>query len=43
MHYQAGNIDPTDNMFTYTQTELRKMLMLYGHWGPWEGIEAEGL
>ncbi|MEE8615530.1 MAG: hypothetical protein V3T11_10010 [Roseateles sp.] len=43
LYYQAGNIDPTDNMFTYTQTELRKMLMLYGHWGPWEGIEAEGL
>lgn len=41
LFYRAGKIDPTEELFTYTREELRRMLVQYRHWGPWEGIEGE--
>jgi len=38
-YYGLGNIDP-EECFTYTFEEMKKHLIEYGHYGPWEGPEA---
>ena len=39
-YYRAGNIDP-DECFYYDYSAVKKYLLEYGHYGPWEGPEAE--
>lgn len=41
-YYQIGRIDPAEN-FYYTQQQAIGWSELTGHYGPWEGIEAEAL
>jgi hypothetical protein len=38
LYYALGKINPEDN-FEYTREEARRMILEYGHWGPWEGPE----
>ena len=39
LFYAAGEIDP-EECFYYTAEDVRKMLLEYGHYGPWEGVEG---
>lgn len=42
-YYEAGEIDPEDNMFVYTRQQALDIMETSNHWGPWEGIEAPPL
>jgi hypothetical protein len=39
IYYEAGQIDP-DECYRYTPAEARRMMLHYGHYGPWEGPEG---
>jgi len=43
LYYAAGQIKPDVECYRYTAEDLRRWVTRRGHWGPWEGIEAEGL
>lgn len=36
VYYALGRIDPEDS-FRYSPDEARKLLVRFGHYGPWEG------
>ena len=42
-YYRVGEIDPEDNLFTYTREQTLDIMETSNHWGPWEGIEAPPL
>jgi hypothetical protein len=35
LYYTLGNIDPS-KQFRYTPEEMRKNILKYKHWGPWD-------
>ena len=39
LYYALGNINPEDS-FKYSREEARKKILEFGHWGPWEGVDA---
>ncbi len=39
-YYQAGQINPEDECYRYTPEEAAAMMAKFGHFGPWEGVEA---
>ena len=40
LYYRIGQIDE-DSCFYYDRTKFRRMCLDHGHWGPWEGPEAD--
>ena len=43
LYLKVGKIDTQAEYYVYTAEAARRMIVKYEHWGPWEGIEAEGL
>lgn len=41
-YYRAEKIDPAE-CYRYSAGEAVAMMVALGHYGPWEGVEAEGL
>ena len=42
-YYETGEIDPEDNLFSYTRQQALDVMETSNHWGPWAGIEAGDL
>lgn len=39
IYYAVGNVNPEDS-FKYSKEDARRMMVEYGHYGPWEGVDA---
>jgi hypothetical protein len=43
LYYSLGQIDNIGNTHEYSWEQARKIIMEYGHWGPWDLATESGL
>ena len=43
LFYSVGQVERGDQLFRYNNAAFRRIVSRFDHWGPWEGIEAQGI